>query len=209
MALGAYAHHQDLPFEMLVEDLKPERSLNHSPVFQVMFVFQNDSTAALQIEGLTLSSFKVESETAKFDLTLTISETQEGLIASLRYNTDLFEAATIKRMLGHFGTLLEGIVANPQARISEFPILTDAEKHQLLIEWNDTTRDYPHDKRIEQLFEEQVERTPDAVAVVYDGQHLTYRKLNSRANQVARYLQSKGWRLRRWSESVWSGRWRW
>lgn len=191
MALGAYAH-QDLPFEMLVEELKPERSLNHSPVFQVMFVFQNDSTAALQIEGLTLSSFKVESETAKFDLTLTISETQEGLIASLRYNTDLFEAATIKRMLGHFGTLLEGIVANPQARISELPILTDAEKHQLLIEWNDTTRDYPHDKRIEQLFEEQVERTPDAVAVVYDGQHLTYRELNSRANQVARYLQKQG-----------------
>jgi amino acid adenylation domain-containing protein len=191
MALGAYAH-QDLPFEKLMEELKPERSLNHSPLFQVMFDLQNESTAALQIEGLTLSSFKMENGTAKFDLTLTMSETREGLRASLRYNTDLFEAATIKRLLGHFGTLLEGIVSNPQARIPELPILTDAEKHQLLIEWNDTKRDYRTENCVAELFETQAQRVPGAVALVFSDERITYAELNRRANQLAHYLQKLG-----------------
>jgi aspartate racemase len=190
-ALEAYDH-QDFPFEKLVEELQPERSLSYSPLFQVMFVLQNTPPSIIKLGSLRVNSVRMAGETAKFDLTLSLHEEAGELKGYLQYNTDLFATATIKRMLGHFGTLLEGIVSNPQARVSELPILTDAEKHQLLMEWNDTERDYPKDKRIEQLFEEQVERTPDAVSVVFDGQELTYRELNSRANQLAGYLQKQG-----------------
>jgi len=190
-ALEAYDH-QDFPFEKLVEELQPERSLSHSPLFQVMFVLQNTPPSIIKLGSLRVNSVRMAGETAKFDLTLLLREEAGELKGSLQYNTDLFATATIKRMLGHFGTLLEGIISNPQARISELPILTDAAKHQLLVEWNDTERDYPKDKRIEQLFEEQVQRAPDAVSVVFDGQELTYRELNSRANQLARYLQKQG-----------------
>ena len=116
----------------------------------------------------------------------------DGLKAEIEYNPDLFESATITRILGHFQTLLAGIVANPDQAISELPLLTEAEKHQLLIEWNDTKTDYPQDKCIHQLFEAQVEKTPDAIAVVFEDQQLTYRELNRRANQLAHYLQKLG-----------------
>ena len=191
MALDAYAH-QDLPFEKLVEELQPERSLSHSPLFQVMFVLQNAPSTALTFEGLSASPVRIGAETAKFDLTLSMSETVEGLRGSLQYSTDLFDGATIARMSGHLQTLLEGIAANPDQRISQLPILTQAEKHQLLVEWNDTQRSYPGDKCIHELFEMQVEKTPDAVAVTFEDQQLTYREFNARANQLAHYLQQLG-----------------
>ena len=191
VALGAYAH-KDLPFEKLVEELHPERSLSHSPLFQVMFVLQNALSTGVEFEGLSVSSVRVGTETAKFDLTLSMHETVEGLSGSLQYNTDLFDDATITRMLEHFQILLKGIVVDPHQRISDLPILTEAEKRQLLVEWNDTKRDYPKDKCIHELFEEQVERSPDAIAVVFEDQQLTYRELNTRANQLAHYLGKLG-----------------
>ena len=190
-ALGAYAH-QDLPFEKLVEELQPERNLSYSPLFQVMFVLQNTPSTQLKFEGLTVNPVRLGGETAKFDLLLSLHEEAEGLRASLQYNTDLFDEATITRMLGHFRTLLEGIVADPNQRVSELPLLSEPEKHQVLVEWNDTAADYPKDKCIHQLFEEQVEKTPDAVALVFEDQRLTYRELNSRANQLAHYLRKLG-----------------
>jgi amino acid adenylation domain-containing protein len=189
--LEAYTH-QDLPFEKLVEELHPERNLSHSPLFQVMFAFQNNADQTLEFEGLTVEPIRTVSDIAKFDLTLTLSEKKGTLGGSLNYNTDLFDASTIDRMLGHFQNLLNGIVANPEQRISELPLLGEAEKHQILVEWNDTQTEYPKDKCIHQLFEEQVERTPDAIALVYENQQLTYRELNNRANQLAHYLQRQG-----------------
>ena len=121
-----------------------------------------------------------------------MSESVDGLRGSLQYNTDLFDDATITRMSGHWQTLLEALVANPEQRISQLPILTEAEEHQLLVEWNDTKKDTRRDKCIHELFEEQVERTPDAVAVVFEDQQLTYRELNTRANQLAHHLRKLG-----------------
>ena len=199
MALSAYAH-QDLPFEMLVEALQPQRNLSHTPLFQVAFVFQNAPNSQVELTGLTVSPLVVESTTAKFNLTLamentgtsTTLSTGTGLVGVWEYNTDLFDSSTIERMASHFVTLLEGIVANPFERISQLPLLTAVEQQQLLIEWNDTQVDYPQDKCIHQLFEEQVERNPDAVAVVFEEQQLTYHELNCRANQLAHYLRSHG-----------------
>ena len=191
MALSAYAH-QDLPFEMLVEALQPQRNLSHTPLFQVAFVFQNAPNSQVELTGLTVSPLVVESTTAKFDLTLAMENTGTGLVGVWEYNTDLFDSSTIERMASHFVTLLEGIVANPFERISQLPLLTAVEQQQLLIEWNDTQVDYPQDKCIHQLFEEQCLRTPDAVAVVFEEQQLTYDELNCRANQLAEYLRSLG-----------------
>ena len=191
VAFEAYAH-QELPFEKLVEELQPERNLSHSPLFQVAFGLQNTPRAALKIEGLTLSPVEVDSGTAKFDLMLVMHEEPDGLRGVLQYNTDLFDQATMLRLLGHFRTLLEGIVANPEQRLADLPLLTPAERHQLLVEWNDTRKDYPQDTCIHELFEAQVERTPEAVAVVCEDQQLTYRQLNSRANQLAHYLRQRG-----------------
>jgi amino acid adenylation domain-containing protein/non-ribosomal peptide synthase protein (TIGR01720 family) len=191
MALSAYAH-QDLPFEMLVEALQPERDLSHTPLFQVMFALQNAPMSEIELTGLTVSSLPIESSTAKFDLTLSMENTSTGLFGWWEYNTDLFSCSTIERMTGHFACLLEAIVTNPQERISQLPILTPSEQQQLLVEWNNTQVDYPSDKCIHQLFSEQVERTPDAVAVVFENQQLTYYELNCRANQLAHYLRSLG-----------------
>ncbi|WP_414584620.1 amino acid adenylation domain-containing protein [Scytonema sp. PCC 10023] len=192
VALGAYTH-QDLPFEKLVEELQPERNLSHTPLFQVMFALQRNPIMQVQeLDGLTISLQKMDGGVAKFDLTLSMVETEQGLTGMFEYNTDLFDADTIERMAGHFQKLLEGIVANPQQQISQLPLLTEKEQQQLLVEWNDTTFDYPTDKCIHQLFEEQVERTPHAVAVVYENQQLTYAQLNCRANQLAHYLRSLG-----------------
>ena len=191
MALEAYEH-QDLPFEKLVEELRPERDPSRSPLFQVMFVLQNMPRTALELAGVTVTPLEVDSGTAKFDLTLSMAEAAGALAATLEYNTDLFDHDAIERMVGHFRILLEGIVANPEQRLSELPLLTEAERRQLLVEWNDTKRDYPKDKCVHELFEEQVERTPDAVAVVFEDTQLTYRELNRRANQLAHYLQKLG-----------------
>ncbi len=191
VSLEAQAH-QELPFEQLVQELQPDRVLSHTPLFQVMFVFQEPILQALELPNLTLQPLLADSGVAKFDLTLFVEETEQGLTGAIEYNTDLFRADTITRMLGHFQTLLTSIVANPDKRLSELQLLTDAEQHQLLVEWNDTQTDYPQDKCIHQLFEEQCLRTPDAVAVVFEDQPLTYRELNNRANQLAHYLQQLG-----------------
>ncbi|NEP03802.1 MAG: amino acid adenylation domain-containing protein [Okeania sp. SIO4D6] len=142
--------------------------------------------------GWKVSQLEIDSGCSKFDLTFNLEERPEGMIGAIEYNTDLFDAATIERVIGHLMTLLEGIVAHPETSIAQLPLLTEAERHQLLIEWNDTTVDYPKDKCIHQLFEEQVEKTPDAVAVVFEEEELTYQELNFRANQLAHYLQTLG-----------------
>src|SRR5262249_46266210 len=151
----------------LVEELKPERNLSYSPLFQVMFVLQNAPTTTCSLKGVSVDRLRIGAETSKFDLTLSMSESEDGLSGSLQYNTDLCDDATISRMSKHLQILLEAVVANPDRRISELPILTEIEKHRLLVDWNDTKRKYPQDKCIHQLFEEQAERTPDAVAVVF------------------------------------------
>jgi amino acid adenylation domain-containing protein len=190
-ALEAYTH-QELPFEKLVEALQPERTLSYTPLFQVMFALQNATQAALELAGLALQPMDIERETAKFDLSLIVSEEGTGLRARLAYNTDLFDAATMGRLLGHFRTLLEGIVAAPDTPIAQLPLLTAAERQQLLGTWNQTQDNDPQDWCVHEIFEAQVACTPDAVAVVYEDQQLTYRELNSRANQLAHYLQQLG-----------------
>jgi amino acid adenylation domain-containing protein len=191
VVLSAYSH-QDLPFEKLVEELQTERDLSRSPLFQVMFVLENEQETRLEFPGVSLNVVEVESKSAKFDLTVELQETSNGINGWFEYNADLFDADTIGRMIGHWEVLLAGVVAQPNQQISLLPILTEAERHQLLVEWNDTDVDYPKDKCIHQLFEEQVERTPDHVAVVFEDQQLTYRELNARANQLAHYLQKLG-----------------
>jgi amino acid adenylation domain-containing protein len=188
VTLDAYAH-QDLPFEQLVEALQPERDTSHSPLFQVMFVLQNTPRQALQLPGLSLGQLQVEGRVAKFDLTLAMTETERGLVGALEYNTDLFDAAAISRMIEHFQTLLESVVADPKQRISALPLMSEQETERLLLEWNETKVDYSVEKLLPSLFEAQVERTPEAVALVFEETQLTYRELNERANQVAHYLQ--------------------
>lgn len=191
VALDAYTH-QDLPLEKLVEELQPARSLSYTPLFQVMFVLQNAPIGKLELPGLTITHWEMENVTAKYDLTLSILETESGLRTSWEYNSDLFDLATINRMANHFQDLLEGMVSNPQQRVFELPILTDSEQNQLIRVWNNTQSNYPHDRCIHQLFEAQVERTPNALAVVFENQQLTYQELNDRANQLAHYLQKLG-----------------
>jgi amino acid adenylation domain-containing protein/non-ribosomal peptide synthase protein (TIGR01720 family) len=191
VSLGAYAH-QDLPFELLVETLQLERNLSYSPLFQVMFILQNAPVSDLELPDLSLSPFAAESLTSTFDLTLSMEQTDEGLVGSWEYSTDLFDTGTITRMTGHFQTLLEGIVAQPEMAIAQLPMLTATEQQQLLVEWNDTRLDYPLDQCIHHLIEQQVERTPDAIAVVFEDRHLTYQELNQRANQLAHYLKERG-----------------
>jgi amino acid adenylation domain-containing protein len=191
VTLGAYAH-QDLPFEQLVEELRPQRNLSYTPLFQVMFVLQNAPQSALELPGLTLNVLERNRGTANFDLTLYMHETEGSLSGTVEYNTDLFNETTIARLVSHLQTLLAGIVANPEQRLMELPLLTADEQQRLLVEWNDTETEYPCDKCIHQLFEAQAERTPDRVAVVFEGQQLTYQELNRRANQLAHYLKMIG-----------------
>ncbi|AGY58063.1 non-ribosomal peptide synthetase [Gloeobacter kilaueensis] len=183
--------HQDLPFEKLVEHLQPERLLSHNPLFQVMFILQNAPRSPDKIGELVLDLKEVESNTAKFDLTLAMEETAQGVAGVIEYDTDLFEMATIERMAGHLLTLLEAAVTDPDQAIASLPLLTEQEK-QLFSQWNDTERDYPRHLCIHQLFEQQVERTPEAVALVWGKEKLSYRELNHRANQLAHHLQSLG-----------------
>ncbi|MEM7555067.1 MAG: amino acid adenylation domain-containing protein [Cyanobacteria bacterium P01_A01_bin.84] len=195
VALGAYAH-QDLPFEQLVDELKLTRSLSYTPLFQVMFLLQNAPIQALQLEDLSWSPITNDSDTAKFDLTLSMSETDNGLIGNFEYNRDLFKASTIERMVGHWQTLLQGIVDNPEQKIYQLPLLTPSEEQQLLIEWNRNQVVYPQ-SCIHQLFTAQVERTPDNIAVIYENQQLTYRELtykelDIKSNQLAHYLIKLG-----------------
>ncbi|MCP4261667.1 MAG: amino acid adenylation domain-containing protein [Planctomycetes bacterium] len=187
-ALEAYAH-QDIPFEYLVEQLNPTRSLSHSPLFQVMFVLQNAPMVELDLADIKVSFLEQENTTTKFDLTLSIADQGDELVCDWEYCTDLFRPETIERMAKHFEILLEGMVTNPSQSVSQLPLLTETETQQLQ-SWNQTEADYPKEKTVVALFEEQVEKTPDNIAVVFDGQQLTYRELNRKANQLAHYLLS-------------------
>jgi amino acid adenylation domain-containing protein len=191
MCLGAYAH-QDLPFEKLVQELQPERDLSRNPLFQVIFVLQNATRPFTEFPGLRVELIASEANRSLFDLSLFLRERDGRFIGYFEYSTDLFERETIERMAGHFETLLEGIVADPDQPISRLPILTEAERHQILVEWNDTAADYPKDQCIHELFEAQVERTPDAIALEFEDKQVTYKELNRRANRLAHHLMSLG-----------------
>ncbi|HPZ09328.1 MAG TPA: amino acid adenylation domain-containing protein, partial [Candidatus Eremiobacteraeota bacterium] len=191
VAMEAFEH-QQLPFEKLVEELNPERILSRTPLFQVMFHLRNVPKKCLLLPDLKIKEFDLDTVMTKFDLTLEIEEKPEGSSCLLEYNTDLFEDRTITRMKGHFQTLLEGIVKNPDEKLSNLPILSDEEKNQLLVEWNNTLIDYPKDRCIHQLFEEQVEKTPHNIAVVFKDRKLTYRELNEKSNQMAGILRQAG-----------------
>jgi amino acid adenylation domain-containing protein/non-ribosomal peptide synthase protein (TIGR01720 family) len=190
-ALGAYAH-QDLPFEKLVDALQAERTLSHSPLFQVMFALQNLPTTAQALPGLKLELMEAEVPVAKFDLTLTMSETGEGLLGALEFNTDLFDRATMERFVTHFRTLLESIVAAPDEKVLRQPLLSEAERRLILTEWNDTAAPFSFAQCAHQLFEARAAQTPDALAISAAGRQLSYRELNERANQLAHYLQRLG-----------------
>ena len=190
-SLEAYAH-QDLPFAKLVEELKPGRIQSETPLFQVAFAVQNIPQSILEMPGLTVIPFETDSSTAKFDIFAEVIEREREMMVRIEYRTELFVAATIERMLGHFQSLLEGIVADPERRLSELPLLTESERHQLLVEWNDTKTEYLGDKCVHHLFETQVEKSPDTIAVVFEDQQLTYHELNNRANQLAHYLEKLG-----------------
>jgi amino acid adenylation domain-containing protein len=184
--------HQNLPFEKLVDELQLVRSLTHAPLFQVMLVLQNSfSIQTIELPGLAVDHDRIDNHTAQFDLTFHLVEDETGLIGKLEYNTDLFDQSTIDRLLGHFQTLLTGMVADPDQRLSELPLLTLAEQQQFLT-WNQTEAKYADTACIHHLFEAQVEKTPEAIAVISGQEQITYRELNHRANQLAHYLQTLG-----------------
>ncbi|HEX8710130.1 MAG TPA: amino acid adenylation domain-containing protein, partial [Pyrinomonadaceae bacterium] len=191
VSLGAYAH-QDLPFEKLVEELQPERDLSRAPLFQVMFVLQNASPPEAELPGLTLSFIEVDTKTAKFDLSISMSENAGGLNGSIRYNTDLFDAATIERLARHFEAILKAAAADSSQRIDRLPLLTQPEREHLLAQPGRRRQEFPPASSLHQLFEAQAARTPDAVALIFEDRQLTYRQLNERSNQLAHYLQRQG-----------------
>ncbi|HYR12400.1 MAG TPA: amino acid adenylation domain-containing protein, partial [Longimicrobium sp.] len=189
--LGAYAH-QDVPFEKLVAELQPERSLSHSPLFQVMFTLQNAEEGESALPGLSVSGVGAAREIAKFDLSLTLTATAQGLRGGLNYSTDLFERGTVDRMLGHLERVLEQVATDADVRLSQLELLGDAERALVLEAWNRTEAEDPADRCIHELFEAQAARTPGAVAVVLGGVRLTYAELDAGANQLAHYLLGLG-----------------
>ncbi|MGD9187373.1 MAG: amino acid adenylation domain-containing protein, partial [Desulfobacteraceae bacterium] len=191
--------HGDYPFSEIVRELAPDHDRSRSPLFQTAFAYQNWAIdietigpATLACSGLSFEPMFDIHQEGEFDLTLEVVETATEHQVFFKYNPDLFDEATINRMAGHFRTLAESIIAEPEKAVSRLQLLTDAERHQIVTVWNNTRVDFLRDKCIHQLFEEQVERTPDAVAVVCEDHRLTYRELNARANQLARYLRSLG-----------------
>ncbi len=190
-ALDAYDH-RDLPFEKLVEELKPERDPSRNPLFQAMFTLENARESELRLPGLEITRVRIPVSTAKFDLTLFLAESDGRLEGSFEYSIDLFDASTIKRMAEHFLQLLAGIAADPECHIGELPLLTAAERHQLLAEWNDSAADYPRDRCIQELFQRQVARTPNALALTYGDIQLTYAEINACANRLAHHLRGLG-----------------
>ena len=191
VALGAYAN-QDLPFERLVEEIQPERDLNRNPLFQIVFALHNAPKSAFELPGLTLRLVSTEPVTSKFDLALVLTEKAGEVRGVLSYSTDLFDATTIERMVTHLHTLLEAVAARPDTRISELPLLTPAEHHRVVGEWNSARLEPLPAGGLHQLFEEQVRRTPEAVALVADDQRLTYRELDRRASRLAGHLRALG-----------------
>ncbi|HEX7330757.1 MAG TPA: amino acid adenylation domain-containing protein, partial [Pyrinomonadaceae bacterium] len=192
VCLSAYAN-QSAPFEKLVEELQPERDLSRAPIFQVTFILQNAPTSALELPDLKLNVLDVDNGTAKFDVALLMREDAEGsLNGVLEYNSDLFDRKTIVRLINNFTTLLNGVTETPQQRVENLPLLTTAERAEILEDWNATASAFPENSTLPQLFESQVKHTPDAVAVICNDEELTYAELNARANQLAHHLQRLG-----------------
>jgi natural product biosynthesis luciferase-like monooxygenase protein len=198
---------QDYPFPLLIERLQPSRDASRSPLFQVMFLLQRlhrledhnvpmfvigEAGARMELAGHKVESFALQERVAQFELELIMVEAEGALSGVLRYNTDLFEAATMERLAGHLQTLIKSVVDNPERRVADLPLLTSTEEHQLLFEWNDTHADYAQDKLVQHLFEAQVEKSPDAIALTFQDEQLTYAELNLRANQLACRLQELG-----------------
>jgi amino acid adenylation domain-containing protein len=190
-ALDAYEH-QDVPFEKLVEELNPTRDPSYHPLFQVMFVLQNAVSERVNLPELQVTYLKLEQVTSKFDLTLVVEEEDQQLSCTWEYNSDLFDPTSIERFTQHFCTLLSGIIANPKHPIATVPLMTETERHQLLIEWNNTQTNYPSHLCIHQLFEQQAAQTPHAIAVTFKEAQLTYQELNEQANQLAHLLVELG-----------------
>lgn len=191
VALGAYAH-QDLPFEMLVEELSPARDASRNPIFQVMFALQNTPDPAARQLELNISPVEVKTARAQFDLMLDVTADDGQFYVTLVYNTDLFDALTIQQTAERFKVLLAGVVHGAGRRISTLPLLTAPELRRLLVEWNDAGKELVDDVRIHRLFEQQVERTPEAVALVFEERRVTYEELNQQANKLAHYLLAAG-----------------
>lgn len=191
MAFSAYEN-QDVPFDRLVSEIQPQRDLNRNPFFQVLFVFQNTPKHDVQLKDLQIEDYEIDNTQSKFDMTLHAFEKNDHIKCTFEYNTDLFNNDTIQRMGEHFLVLLKDILQNPAKPVSEYSILTEKEKHQILTEWNSQNITFPVEQAIHQIFENQVTKSPEAVAIEFEDQSLTYSELNRRANRVARYLIHKG-----------------
>ncbi|MCF6437464.1 non-ribosomal peptide synthetase [Pseudoalteromonas sp. MMG022] len=189
--LASYEH-QQMPFEKLVDELQPERSLGHSPLFQVMLILQSHQMEALCLPGLDIQNPQARDNFAQYDLTLTLNESDAGLEMQWQYAVDLFEHASIERMVESFVLMLEGIVSSPMTRVSELPLLDTSGHERLVTQYNDTKRDYAKNTCIHELFEQQVSETPDAIAAIFNGDALTYQQVNQRANQLAHYFAQNG-----------------
>ncbi|WP_280613103.1 non-ribosomal peptide synthetase [Burkholderia pseudomallei] len=190
--LSAQAH-QDLPFDQVVERVKPPRSTAHPPLFQVMFVWQNMPAGELTIPGLTIRAVETPLQTAQFELTLSLQEAGDDIVGHLNYASALFDESTVRRYVTYWRRLLEGMTAgSANASVARLPLLDEAERKQVVYAWNATERDYPIEQCIHQLFEAQVDRKPEAIALTFDGRRLSYAELNARANRLAHYLQARG-----------------
>jgi amino acid adenylation domain-containing protein len=188
----AAQQHQDLPFEQVVELAKPVRSLSHTPLFQVVFNWNNNQAGEMALPGLTLATMDAGYHVAKFDLTLNLAESGGRIVGELEYATSLFERSTIERYIGYLHNILEGMTAAEEQSVDQLPLLSQSERQRILVEWNATQGEYPRESCIHQLFEQQAADSPHAIAVVYKGKELTYGELNRRANQLAHYLRSLG-----------------
>ena len=190
-ALKAYAN-QDFQFEELVESLNLNRDLSRNPLFNTMFVLQNVEASELSIENLNFKPYEFDIKVSKFDLTLEAIQVNEKMVFTLEYCTKLFKKETIERLADHYKNILECVILNEEVKISEIDMMSEKEKKQVLFDFNATKADYPKDKTLHELFEEQVKKTPDTIAIVFEDKSLTYRELNARANQLARVLRGKG-----------------
>jgi len=192
VCLGAYAH-QEVPFEMLVEQLQPERDLSYTPLFQVMMMLQNTPPQQrTEWAGVGMSAVEVESGTAKYDMTLGLAESPQGLVGTLEYNRDLYERESMERLLGHYQQVLTALVAQEEQRVWEVRLLSAAEEAQVLRQASGPRAEYESEASLAELFERQAERTPEQIAVIHEEKQFTYRELNARANQLAHYLRSRG-----------------
>lgn len=190
-ALGAYAH-QDLPFDQLVNALKVERAMSRSPVFQVLFALQNAPAAELRLPGLEITPHQIATGVANFELSLIVTPSAEGYALQWELNTDLFDGSTIERMATHFEVLLEAALRRPERSVRELPLLTEEERRRIIVEWNDTESAYPRDALVHELFEAQVDRRPDAPAVVFEDRSVSYRELEALSNRIAHRLRQLG-----------------